>query len=69
MERLINRKPYLLKIGAALGVVATTLGGCVINTAPEEGQDTPIQQDPTPSEESTPEITWKLEVQGYYSAQ
>ena len=35
MERLTDREPYLLKIGAALGIVATALGGCVINTAPE----------------------------------
>jgi lipoprotein len=35
MERLTDGKHYLLKIGAVLGVVATALGGCVINTAPE----------------------------------
>ena len=61
MERLTDREPYLLKIVAALGIVATALGGCVINTAPEGRQNVPTQQTSTPSEDGTPEMYWKVE--------
>ena len=59
MERLTDGKHYLLKIGAVLGVVATALGGCVINTAPEGRQNVPTQQTSTPSEDGIPEMYWE----------
>lgn len=58
MERLTDREPYLLKIVAALGIVATALGGCVINTAPERGQDDPTQQASTSSKKHE-DLDWE----------
>ena len=58
MERLTGRNPYLLKIVAALGIVATALGGCVINTAPERGHGDPTQQASTSSKEHK-DLDWE----------
>ena len=58
IERLTDGKHYLLKIGAALGVVATALGGCVINTAPERGNGDSTQQASTSSKKHE-DLDWE----------